>query len=187
MIQLNVVNECSQLKTVVLGTAKSNGPTPEAKDCYDPSSLNHVKARTYPIESQMVQEITALEAVFKAHDVAVFRPQIIPQCNQIFARDVAFVVEDKLIKSNILPDREDEFSAISNILNQIESEKIIELPETCHVEGGDVILYNDYIFIGFYNVLLNGNSKARFPRKIIDVYKSRSRTIFKDIWFFFIG
>jgi N-dimethylarginine dimethylaminohydrolase len=184
MIQLNVVNECSRLKAVVLGTAKSNGPTPEAKDCYDPSSLKHVKAGTYPIESQMVQEITALEAVFKAHDVAVFRPQIIPQCNQIFARDVAFVVEDKLIKSNILPDREDEFSAISNILNQIESEKIIELPEACHVEGGDVILYNDYIFIGFYNGVdypdyitarTNINAvdaiSALFPHKIVKAFE----------------
>ena len=97
MIQLNVVNECSRLKAVVLGTAKSNGPTPEAKDCYDPSSLKHVKAGTYPIESQMVQEITALETVFKAHDVAVFRPQIIPQCNQIFARDVELQIEPHIL------------------------------------------------------------------------------------------
>ena len=184
MIQLNVVNECSRLEAVVLGTAQSNGPTPKAKDCYDPSSLQHVKAGTYPIESQMVLEMTALEAVFKAHGVAIFRPKIIPQCNQIFVRDVAFIIEDKLIKSNILPEREAEFSALSNILNQIESQKIIELPKACHVEGGDIILYNDYIFIGFYNGVdypdyitarTNINAvnaiSALFPHKIIKAFE----------------
>ena len=131
MIQLNVVNETSRLKAVVLGIAQSNGPTPTPAACYDPCSLMHVKSGTYPLESQMLNELSALEAVFKRYNVTVFRPHIIPDCNQIFARDVAFVIEDKIIKSNILPDRQNEFSAMSHILEQIDSRKIIELPQ-CH-------------------------------------------------------
>ena len=46
MLKLNVTNETSRLKAVVLGTALSNGPTPKLEDCYDPKSAEHVKAGT---------------------------------------------------------------------------------------------------------------------------------------------
>ena len=62
MIQLNVANETSRLKAVVLGTAQSNGPTPIPAACYDPSSLMHVNAGTYPLEPQMVMELNAHES-----------------------------------------------------------------------------------------------------------------------------
>ena len=184
MIQLNVVNETSRLKVVVLGIVQSNGPTPTPADCYDPSSLVHVKASTYPLESQMLKEMSALELVLKRYNVTVLRPHVIPDCNQIFARDIAFVIEDKIIKSNILPNRENEFSAMSNILEQIDSRKIIELPKECHIEGGDVILFNDYLFIGVYTgpdysdfITARTNQKAiaalksLFPQKILKTFE----------------
>ncbi len=151
MLSLNVLNETNPLKAVVLGIAKSNGPIPAPEDCYDPSSLKHVLQGTYPLEKDMMSEMDALEKVFKSYGVEVYRPSVIKDCNQIFARDIAFVIENKLIKSNILPDRAQEFTALSAILNQIQSEYIIELPEDCHVEGGDVILCNDHIFVGVYS------------------------------------
>ena len=49
-----------------------------------------------------------------------------------------------------MPDRAEEFSALDQIVRQIDSQKCIELPEECHVEGGDVIIHNDYIFVGVY-------------------------------------
>lgn len=150
MLSLNVVNETNYLKAVLLGIAKNNGPAPTPDCCYDPSSLKHVLSDTYPKEADMILEMSGLEAIFESYDVTVYRPEIIPNYNQIFSRDIAFVIEDKLIKSNILPDREKEFSAISHLLNQIETEKIIQLPPACHIEGGDVILHNDYIFVGVY-------------------------------------
>lgn len=148
---LNINNETASLKTVVLGVSKSSGPTPKADDCYDPSSRSHVISGTYPIEIDMVNEMQQLEAVFEKYGVEVLRPQIIEQYNQIFARDIAFVIEDKLIRANILPDRDKEFDAIQQHVNQIDPKKIITLPNYCHIEGGDVILYNNYIFIGVYS------------------------------------
>ena len=92
-------------------------------------------------------------AVFQKYEVEVFRPNTIENCNQIFARDIAFVIDTKFIKSNILPDRAEEYQALETLLEKINPEDIIELPEDCHVEGGDVILSNDYIFIGVYSGL----------------------------------
>lgn len=150
MLKLNVKNETSRLRAVVLGTARSNGPTPTVEEAYDPKSLEHIKAGTYPVEKDMINEMEAVAAVFEKHDVKVFRPEIIKDCNQIFTRDIAFVIDDKFIKANILPDREEEFEAIEYVWEQVPKEKRIKLPEHCHIEGGDVMLYNDYIFIGTY-------------------------------------
>jgi hypothetical protein len=87
---------------VVLGTAISNGPTPTIEEAYDPKSLEHIKAGTYPVEIDMVNEMEAFNAVFQKYDVKVFRPQIIDNYNQIFARDIGFVIDDIFIKANIL-------------------------------------------------------------------------------------
>ena len=35
--------------------------------------------------------------------------------------------------------------------DQIEDQNIIHLPESCHVEGGDVMLFESYVFIGTYS------------------------------------
>jgi N-dimethylarginine dimethylaminohydrolase len=151
MLQLHVNDETSRLKAVVLGTAESCGPTPKAEDCYDPKSRQHVLAGTYPTEENMIPEMEAVAAVFKKYDVQVFRPKIIEDYNQIFARDIAFVIDDKFIKSNILPDRDREIEAIKHVIDQINPENIITLPEEVHVEGGDVMPWGDYIFVGMYS------------------------------------
>ncbi|MEN8704200.1 MAG: arginine deiminase-related protein [Polaribacter sp.] len=153
MLELNITNETSKLKAVILGTAKSNGPIPTPKECYDPKSLENVLAGTYPKEEDMVQEIQEVAAVLKKYNIDVYRPNVIENYNQIFSRDIAFVIEDKMIKANILPDREKEYLAIQDVLNLIKPENIIQLPDDCHVEGGDVMPWNDYIFIGTYSGL----------------------------------
>lgn len=151
MLKLNINNETSRLRAVVLGTAVSNGPIPKPEECYDPKSRLHVLAGTYPKEEDMIKEMEAVVQVFEKYDVTVYRPNVIEDCNQIFARDIAFVIEDKIIKANILPDRDEEIEAIRYLWNQIEDNDRIILPQECHVEGGDVMPWNDYIFIGTYS------------------------------------
>ena len=151
MLKLNIKNETSRLRAVVLGTAKSIGPTPKVEDCYDPKSVQHVLAGTYPKEEDMVSEMEAVAAILEKYDVEVFRPKIIEDYNQIFSRDIAFVIDDKLVKANILPDRDQEIDAINHVISKVDAKNIIKLPEECHVEGGDVMPWNDYIFVGTYS------------------------------------
>lgn len=150
MIKLKVNNETSRLRAVVLGTAISNGPTPTEDQAYDPKSLEHIKAGTYPLEADMVKEMEAVEKVFEKYNVKVYRPEMIKDCNQIFTRDIAFVIDDVFVKANILPNREEELDAIQYIIDQINPDKVVRPPEEVHIEGGDVMLYNDHIFIGTY-------------------------------------
>mgnify|MGYP006395852061 CR=1 FL=1 len=194
MIQLNVNDEVSRLRAVVLGTAISNGPTPKLEDAYDPKSAMHIKAGTYPVEADMVKEMEAVAAVFKKYDVTVYRPEVIENCNQIFARDIAFVIGDKMVRSNILPDREEEFEAIGYIWEQIALENRIEFPENAHVEGGDVMPWGDYIFVGTYSgadypdyITARTNTEAvkslqeTFPDKVVKGFELRkSNTVARD-------
>lgn len=190
MLKLNIQNETSELRTVILGTAVKNGPTPKIGDCYDPKSIEHVNAGTYPIESDMIKEMDEVVEVFKKYGVQVFRPRVLDGYNQIFARDIGFVIEDKFIRSNILPNRDKEIHAIDYILERFEKENIIELPEEAHVEGGDVMPWNDYIFIGTYSgddyadfITARTNMDAvmaiqeMFPNKIVKSFELRKSNI----------
>lgn len=150
MLPLHVQNETSRLRAVVLGTAQSNGPTPTLEEAYDPKSLEHIQAGTYPIEADMVKEMDAFYEVFQKYDVQVYRPEIIEDYNQIFSRDIGFVIDDIFVKANILPDRERELEAIRYIIAQMDPTKVVRPPEEVHIEGGDVMLWNDYVFIGTY-------------------------------------
>jgi N-dimethylarginine dimethylaminohydrolase len=150
MLELKVNNETSRLRAVVLGTAVSNGPTPSIDAAYDPKSLEHIVAGTYPLEQEMVIEMEALNKVLRKYDVTVFRPELIENYNQIFTRDIGFVIDDVFIKSNILPEREGELDAIQYVIDKIDPKKVVRPPEEVHIEGGDVMLWDDHIFIGTY-------------------------------------
>jgi N-dimethylarginine dimethylaminohydrolase len=186
MLQLNIQNETSRLRSVVLGTAVNIGSIPKPEECYDPKSKQHVLAGTYPKEEDMTLEMESVAKVFEKYDVQVFRPEIIKDYNQIFSRDIGFVIEDKFIRANILPDRDREILAIEHVWSQIAEENRITLPEECHVEGGDVMPWNDYIFVGTYSgedypnyITARTNTDAvialqeLFPDKIVKPFELR--------------
>ncbi|WP_405269463.1 dimethylarginine dimethylaminohydrolase family protein [Cellulophaga sp. Ld12] len=189
MLDLNIKDETSKLKAVILGTAKSCGPTPKPEEAYDPKSLEHILAGTYPVEADMILEMDAFEHVLKKYDVQVYRPKILKDCNQIFSRDIAFVIDDFFFKANILPDREEEYLAIGDVISQINPAKVIQLPEEAHIEGGDVMPWKEYIFIGTYtaenyshhitartNKIAVEHIKALFPHKTVKAFELRKST-----------
>lgn len=148
--QLHITDETSRLKAVILGTAESLGPTPTYEQAYDPKSREHILKGIYPSEDDMKREIQAVLEALEKYGVTVYRPEVIEDYNQIFTRDIGFVIDDKFIKANILPDREKEIEAISHVLDKIDPEKILVPPAGAHVEGGDVMPYGDYLFVGTY-------------------------------------
>ncbi len=185
-MDLHIVNETSKLKAVILGTAESNGPVPKIEDCYDPKSVENILAGTYPKESDMVKEMEAFDEVLKKYGVKVYRPTVIKDVNQIFVRDIGFVIEDKFIRSNILPNRLEELDAINHVYQQLDPKNRITPPSDVHVEGGDVMPWNDYIFVGVYTgddyedyITARTNRRAvefikeLFPHKIVKSFELR--------------
>ena len=190
-MKLNINNETGRLKSVVLGQPVSMGSDPTLEESYDAKSYHTIQQGVYPKEEDIIHEMTEFEKVLKKYDVEVIRPDIIKDYNQVFARDVAFVIEDKMILSNLIPDRADEQEAYSKIFEQVEWRKIINLPDTAHIEGGDVIVWNDFLFIGtcfsedyrnFKTARTNEYAieilKEYFPKKrIIDLELKKNDTV----------
>ena len=190
-MQLNIKNETGRLRSVVLGQPKSNCAVPTLEDSYDAKSYHTIQQGNYPTEEDITAEMCTFESVLKKYGVEVFRPDVIQDYNQVFARDVAFVIDDKMILANLLPDRADEQDAYSEIFKKVEWRKIINLPETAHIEGGDVIVWNDFLFIGtcfsedyrnFKTARTNEYAieilKEYFPKKrIIDLELKKNDTV----------
>lgn len=186
MLKLHITNETSRLRAVILGLANSNGPTPILEEAYDPKSAEYIKAGTYPLEKDMVEEMTAVRDVLEKYEVKVYRPEQIEDYNQIFTRDIGFVIDDIFFKANILPDREREIDAIQYVIDQIDSKKVHRFPEDHHIEGGDVMPIGDYIFVGTYResdysnyITARTNMKAvnalqeMFPNKTVKSFNLR--------------
>lgn len=147
---LNVNNETSALLSVVLGRPGLHCKPPTAEETFDAKSYESVMSAHYPCESEICREMDAFEKVLLKYNVEVLRPWILENCNQVFARDVGFVIGDKIINCNITPQREKEKEAYEMLYHQIAYNKIYNLPYKAHVEGGDVVLYNHIVFIGIY-------------------------------------
>lgn len=171
-MNLHVQSETSRLRAVVLGLPTSPGPTPTLDQTFDSKSYESVLHGVYPTEEDIIHEMDAFEAVLRKYDVDIYRPRPVPGCNQVFSRDVGFVIDDKIIVSNIIPDRQEEIDAYEDIYRQIHYKQIYNLPESVHVEGGDVILYNDIIFLGQYDFPDYSQVKtARTNRLAVDYLK----------------
>tara|TARA_B100000579_G_scaffold354839_1_gene309995 strand:- start:9 stop:920 length:912 start_codon:yes stop_codon:yes gene_type:complete len=150
MIEVKVDNEYSRLKSVVLGNALDMGDPPEFFDAFDPRSLYHIKNNSFPNEKAIVAEVNSFYNVLKKHNIEVYRPTNIHECNQVFARDLGFVISNIFFQSNIVENRKIELNGLNHILKNI-NVGVVKLPEFMHIEGGDVILHDDKVFIGTYS------------------------------------
>jgi len=150
MIEVKVDNEYSALKSVILGLAEDMGDPPKVFDVYDPRSLYHIKNNSYPSEVDVKKDVESFYKILIKHNVDVLRPDNIKNCNQVFARDLGFTISNIFFQSNIVPNREEELVGVSGIINNLDA-GVVKLPDYMHIEGGDVIIHNDKLFIGTYS------------------------------------
>ncbi|MGB1099875.1 MAG: dimethylarginine dimethylaminohydrolase family protein [Flavobacteriales bacterium] len=147
-MNLRAVNEWDALHTVVVGTAQSMGGTPLLKDAYDPKSKEHIRAGTFPVEVDCMSELDGLAALLEAHDIRVLRPQVLDGLNQIFARDVGVVIDDRLVATRMIADRAAEWHGIAPLLTDVRGSRVLTPPDGVRVEGGDVMPMNGEIWVG---------------------------------------
>lgn len=170
----HVTNETNKLRKVVLGLPHSIGSVPTLAETYDAKSYEAVQNNTFPAQSDIIKEMDALLTVLKKYDVEVLRPNPLDNYNQVFARDVAFTIDNTLFVSNLIPDRALETDAFSTIFESIADGHLEHLPEAVHSEGGDVILYDDILFVGTYlRDDYSSYKTARTNQYAIDFFKER--------------
>ena len=150
-MKLFLKNETSRLKSVLLGNANNIEKKPNIYQTYDPLSIINLKRGTYPKKSDLIKELDSYKKALEINGVDVYELDSVPNCNQIFARDIGFVIGDNFFISNILPLRHKEINGLNSMIKKIDNSKIFKLNTNIHIEGGDIILDNDYIFVGYYN------------------------------------
>jgi N-dimethylarginine dimethylaminohydrolase len=150
-ISLSVISETSLLKSVVLGIPTDLGDIPKIDECFDPASIFHVVNNSYPTAMDISNEMAEFLGVLIKHNIKVLRPENILNLNQVFARDLGFVIQDTFLLSNIIENRSNEIPAINSILNLIPKNKVLKIDSNSKIEGGDVTIFKNHIFIGASN------------------------------------
>lgn len=154
IMKVSVNNETGRLKSVIVGRPESQGAAPTLSEAYDARSYQSIEEGDYPSESAITKEMNGLVEVLTQLGVEVLRPTPIENCNQIFARDISFVIGDHFYVANVLEERTQEQKALQEIIHSIPQEKVTYLEKEgtsvdhIRVEGGDVMLYDDIVFLG---------------------------------------
>lgn len=139
-MRINVNDEYSKLKSVVVSSA----------DYFDPSNLaiNNETIRYYaenggvPTKEAILEEQRYFWNVLKKLGVKLLiADQVDGAKGQMFTRDLAFVIGDKFFISSMKKEnRRLAINGWNNIINQIDQDKIIKVPNNIYLEGGDIIL-----------------------------------------------
>ena len=146
-----IKNEFGKLSHVILGTAEGFGGVPAIEKAYDPKSKEHILKGSYPSKKDVILELKSFKEVLEKYHVSVFSPETIDNENQVFTRDVGFVVGDVYFEANMLEERKGEFPAVVAILNElgIDESKRVKVDMPVRFEGGDIMPHNEVIFIGY--------------------------------------
>ena len=170
-MNLNVVNETNKLKKVVLGIANSFGEVPLPGDCIDPKTKHYLNNGEYPLENNCITEIENFNNILIDNGVSVIRPKPITDLNQIFTRDIAFVIDNIIFEANTIAARAEEKNGILDILNKEKGSNKIQIPKGIKIEGGDVIINNNFIFVGYCNKKDENLKVSRTNKKAVDFIK----------------
>ncbi|MGB0523534.1 MAG: dimethylarginine dimethylaminohydrolase family protein [Flammeovirgaceae bacterium] len=145
-ILLNVQNETASLEAVIVGIGIDEGT---AHYQNNPKIMEHIEKGTYPPEEVLAGQVDNLASALEQEGVTVYRPANIPDVNQIFTRDIGFVIDGFFIKANMKRDnRKPEYDGIQHIIAQFPEDKILYPPKHATIEGGDVLLWGEHIFVG---------------------------------------
>ena len=168
-MNINVFDENSQLKELVVGNSFNFKSQINFRDLYDPISLFHYLKGTFPNKYKLQNQISNFKKILLNYNVKIHDLEVL-DTNQIFVRDLGFIIDNKFFISSILPDREFEIQGLKKILKQIKN--IVKLPKNAHIEGGDVVLDEDHIFIGYYGQKDYKNQiTARTNKKAIKIIR----------------
>lgn len=171
MIPLSIHDETAPLEAVILGTPESMGPVPLVDQTYDPQSRQQVIAGTFPKEADLVSEMEAFSRILKDHGVAVYRPEVMESYNQVFARDIAFVVGSEMIVPKVTEGRMHESGGIQYLTDQMKG--VVHSDDTLPMEGGDILLWQDHLFVGISDApTFDKYTVARTHQKSLDFLKA---------------
>ncbi len=150
-IQLNVQNEYDKLEHVIIGTAQGYHRNPELVEVLNETHRQTFEKAGHPTEASLTPEFEAFAQAMRANGVAVYQPELASESvqDQTCPRDIGFVIADTLVICTMRDwSRKEEFEGVRYLMDDWQGE-IIQAPDDVFIEGGDVIIDNSYIFVGY--------------------------------------
>ena len=93
-MKFSIKNEFGNLKKVVLGIGRDSGGVPKINEVYDPHSKKNVLEKNYPNENDIISNLNEFKNILLNYKVNVIEPSNISSTNQVFTRDIGFVISD---------------------------------------------------------------------------------------------
>lgn len=144
-MKIQIDNEWGELKRVVVGRGDNMGQATTAETAFDPTSHSHLMDGTYPAARDVDVQLKQLADVLVGCGVEVEHPAGIADLEQVFARDVGLVIEDRFFRSVMIGERQKEWDGIQNLLDGL---NIDVIPDHARMEGGDVLVLEDSLAVG---------------------------------------
>ena len=147
-MKVQVKNEYGKLKKVVVSSA----------NYYDPNDLaiNNETIKYYkehgdvPTKEDILKEQKEFWDTLNKLDVEVIVADQVPDTKgQMFTRDLAFVIGNKFFISNMRKEnRKKAIIGWQKIIDEIEESQTIQVPSNVFLEGGDVLVDGNFIYVG---------------------------------------
>lgn len=146
-IDWHIKDEWQPLEAVMIGIGEGMGPAPLVEETYDPQSLKHVLNGTFPKEADVIRELSGFVRALEERGIKVIRPDALG-INQVFTRDIGFVIDDTFIMTHMVEDRAYEQQGL-NSMHQRNPGRVIQPPAHVQMEGGDIMPMRDEIWVGY--------------------------------------
>lgn len=118
-----------------------------------------------PCVPKLIPEFANFQEILEKNDIKVCVPQSCEVPDQLTPRDIGFVVGDTFFIAEMAKkSRKSEFNGIVHIIKQFDNgTKVIKVPNDIVIEGGDIIVDGNLVFVGLsqrttkggYNFLVN--------------------------------
>lgn len=166
--KFNITTEFDQLTHVVVGTARGYHRDPDRVEIINATQQFTFNTDGHPEPEQLDLEFSKFRAILEEYGVQVYHPVLAPDSvqDQTCPRDIGFIIGDTLVISNMKnQSRQKEFEGIRHLIAQWEG-RVILIPDSIYLEGGDVIVDGHRIFIG--SGQRSGVDAADFVKKNFD-------------------
>lgn len=156
-IKPHCLNESDTLKQVIIGYADNlRIDSSGNKKDYDPvnaTQARHKGTSAEPTPETTVPEFQEFRRIMEENGIEVLEQEPCPDeaevDDQLTPRDVGFVIgETFFLASMAKPSRKREWEGMSKILDKIPQEKIVRVPESIVVEGGDIVVDKGNVYVG---------------------------------------
>ena len=141
-------NKNEQLQEVIIGRCDNLEKLEKSILNIDPITAGNLTGQTMPNEESINRELITLTDILEKNGITIHRPKKNDKICPLFVRDLGCMIDGTFIKTRPIWQRESEFISIDSILRKRKIEPYVLSKETS-LEGGDMILWNDIIFMGY--------------------------------------